>query len=92
MDGTERLPQRPIDQLVAGLCHSIAGLRERCRALEALAASRGDDAASYQLLAKQAIEALHREQTAHTKLRERYERVIRENRELRGRGYQQAAA
>jgi hypothetical protein len=68
--------------MIAGLCESNATLRERCQALEELAMSRADDAASYQLLAKQAIEAYRREQTAHTRLRERYERLVVEHREL----------
>jgi hypothetical protein len=83
MDGTDTsVARRPIDQLVAGLCESNVALRERCRALEELATSRGDDAASYQLVAKQAIEAFHREHGAHTRLRERYERLVVEHREL----------
>lgn len=75
--------QRPVDALIAGLCESQAELLERYHALEALAQSRGDDAASYQFLAKRAIDALHREQLEHRKLRERYDRIVVENRDLR---------
>lgn len=91
MDGTDTIPRRPIDQLIEALCSSIAGLRERCAALETLAQSRGDDAASYRLLAQQAINALHREQTAHTRLRERYERVVTELRDVRRQSMERAA-
>jgi hypothetical protein len=83
---TESLHQpRPIDTLVTNLCDTIADLRERCAALETLATSRGDDAASFRLLAKQALHALHREQQSHARLRERYERIVCEMRDSRGR-------
>jgi hypothetical protein len=92
MSGTTstNLAQRPIDVLVRGLCESNAELRERCQALEALAVSRGDDAASAQLLARQALHALHREQQAHDRLRERYERLVTEYRDHRRRAMPRA--
>lgn len=76
-------PQRPIDTLITTLCSQLVAQREQYAALAALAQSRGDDCESYRLLAKQTIEALHREQAAHSKLRDRYERIVIENRELR---------
>jgi hypothetical protein len=91
VEHTETDPQQqcPVDRLIGGLCSTIAAQRERIKelqevveALEALVTSRGDDAESYRLLAKQAIEALHREQVAHTRVCKRYERLIVEHREL----------
>jgi len=71
---------RAIDDLVAGLCRSCRALRQQNAALEALAQSRGDDAASYQLLATQAINALAAETTARQQLQGRYERLLGEYR------------
>jgi hypothetical protein len=82
-DGTP--PGRPIDTLQANFSTTNAAQGEQIKALEELSASRGDDAASYRLLAKQAIHALHHEQVAHAKLRERYDRLVEEYREHRAR-------
>jgi hypothetical protein len=89
MDGTEtNLTQRPVDRLIGTLCHTIAAQRDQIRALEALATSRGDDWASMGVVCTRALTALHDEQEAHARLRVRYERVVIENRELRGRSTQ----
>jgi len=82
------IEQRPVDALIAGVCSSLAEIRERCRALEALATEGGDDAASAQLVAREAISALGREQQAHASLRERYDRLVAEYREHRRRTMQ----
>lgn len=86
--GNQTLPHRPIDKLIEGLCATCADLRERCRALEQLAVSRGQDASGYERLSKQALSALHREQQAHEKLRARYDRLVAEYREHRERTMQ----
>ena len=93
MQTTEpNLAQRPVDRLIAGLCASNAALRDRCQALEDLAQSRGDDCASMRLVCTQALTALHEEQKARSSLQERYDRVVSENRELRGRNTLRPAA
>jgi hypothetical protein len=79
------LARRPVDQLIAGLCGSIAELRERCKTLEDVATSRGQDASGYERLAKQALHALHREQSGHEKLRTKYDRLVCEYRAHRER-------
>jgi hypothetical protein len=81
--GSATIPYRPIDRLIEGLCATIAAQREQIRALETLAVSRGDDAASYRSLATQAIHALRREQQARDRLQARYDRLVAEYREHR---------
>ena len=82
-DGKTTLTQRLIDQLIANLYTNIAAQRAQITALEDLAQSRGDDCASIRRVCTQALTALHDEQEAHGRLRERYERVVIENRDLR---------
>lgn len=82
MDETSpNLSRRPVDQLIAGLCATISELRAENRALAELATSRGDDAESLRGVLRQALAVLHHEQQAHTKLRERYDRLVSEYRE-----------
>jgi len=84
MDGNEpTVTQRPVDQVIAGLCNTIASQRDQIKALEALATSRGDDAATFKVMVTQAWTALHDEQEAHARTRERYERAVAEAREMR---------
>lgn len=68
------------DVLVAGLCTALDDMRERVAALEALAASRGDDAATYQFLTRQTLAALSDETAARQQLQGRYERLLGEYR------------
>jgi len=82
------LSQRPVDRLIAGLCGTIAAQRDQIKALEVLAQSRGDDAVTFRLMLTQAWTALHDEQEAHARLRERYARVVIEFRTYRGRSPQ----
>jgi hypothetical protein len=82
MDGSsDNLPQRPVDQLISGLCGAIAALREENRALAELAQSRGDDAESLRLVLRQALTTLHDEQQAHARLRIRHKCLVTEYRE-----------
>ena len=74
---------RAVDGLLSALCGVIAGLRERVRMLEALATERGDMACSFQLVAHEAVTALHGEQAAHRRLRARHLRVLQESRQSR---------
>ena len=52
-------------------------------ALEQLAISRGDDAASYQLLTRRTLHALHAEQQRAKRLQQAHDRLVDEYRTLR---------
>jgi len=65
------------------LATSEAELLERVAALEALATERGDMCASYQLLAKTTLHALHDLTEQHARLQGRYHRLVDEYRQHR---------
>ena len=77
------LARLPIDQRIAALCGTIAAQRERIFALEDLAMSRGDDAATLRIMYRQAMALLHDVTERERRHQERYLALLQEVRELR---------
>jgi hypothetical protein len=73
------------DRLIDDLLVALEALRAENEGLRALAESRGDDAATAQMIVRQAIHVMHHDQLARRRQRALYERLREENRELRAR-------
>ena len=77
-------PPRPIDTLIASLCAQLAAQRQQIAALESLAQSRADDAATLRLMYRQALALVHDLTERERRHQERCRAMLRAMRARRG--------